>query len=66
MKKTIGTLFFAIIVLIATKSYATGIVNVSCDKPKVKIGEEFNISVTLTRCRDCIINCKSISRHKQN
>ena len=64
MKKIICAIFFTLIIFLTSKTYAAGTISISCNKSNLKIGDEFALSISLTREQDCITNSKSYSRYK--
>ena len=66
MRKIIGNIIFVAILLISTKAYATGNVGLWTDKTSVNVGEEFKISISLSRSGCSITNGKNYNRHKQS
>lgn len=61
MKKIFLSITFFAVLLITPKVYAAGNVKLTANKTVVNIGEEFTVSISLSRGTDCIFNCKSDS-----
>lgn len=63
MKKTIFSLIFVLVLIIAPKVHAAGNVSLSANKTNVNIGEEFTVSISFSRCTGCLSYSKSYSRY---
>lgn len=63
MKRIITITTFLITIFIANITYAAGSVSLSSSKSSVTVGEEFTVSVNLSRCINCKFNSKNKRRH---
>lgn len=64
MKKTIISIIFLAIILITPKVYAAGNVSLYANKTSVNVGEEFTVSISLSRSTSCFTYSKNNSRYK--
>ena len=63
MKKTIGIAIFMAIIFITNIVYGAGSVSLSASKSSVTVGEEFTVSVNLSRSIHRELNCQSKRRY---
>lgn len=57
MKKIISIIIFLITMFITNIVYGAGSVSLSASKASVTVGEEFTVSVNLSRSINCKLNC---------
>ena len=57
MKKTIGFAIFMAIIFITNIVYGAGSISLSASKSSVTVGEEFTVSINLSRSIHCKPNC---------
>ncbi len=57
MKKYFLSICILAMVIMTPKVYATGSAILSANKSSVNIGEEFDVTISLSRCRSSITYC---------